>query len=531
MSSSVSSPSRALVFGIDGVPWGSIRRWVDDGELPNFGRLMTDGAAGPLESTTPATTPLAWPAIFTGTWPDEHGVYGFKSISGDYRQRMSTGADVRGPKAWDLLSPSLVGNVPMTYPAPDVDGALVTGMMTPSMDDRFTHPSAVGNTLSDRVPDYRIGLDWSDYVGREDALLEDLESLVEARRSLMRMFMEREDWRLFFFVYTAPDRLQHLVWDEDQRLEHYRLLDDVLGEAMDHARRHEAVLFVVSDHGFGPASKIVNVNAVLREAGHLVQRDDVGARSLLSRLGVSKDDLLSTLDRFGIPESTISRYVPERLVEGVATRVPGDHVLFDVDYDRTSAFAFGSGGVYVHDSERFERGLVDPAEFRETKDRLVSTFSEVTDPDTGERMLDVVDGAELYPSLEFAPDLVLEGKNGYEVATGLADGPVEPATDYAAGHRPDGVFLAGGPGIEAGVQPDGATVVDVLPTLLHAVDEPVGESMDGRVLTEVFDPDSSAGRRSVETRAYETVDADSDPLAVERDGTVEERLEGLGYMD
>jgi hypothetical protein len=35
-------------------------------------------------------------------------------------------------------------------------------------------------------------------------------------------------------VFTAPDRLQHLNWDETVLLEHYRYLDDILGEVIDY---------------------------------------------------------------------------------------------------------------------------------------------------------------------------------------------------------------------------------------------------------------------------------------------------------
>ncbi|NIR37171.1 MAG: phosphodiesterase, partial [Actinobacteria bacterium] len=58
-------PERAFVLGFDGVPWTLLTRFVEAGALPNVERVMAEGAAGPLESTTPPTTPLAWPSIAT----------------------------------------------------------------------------------------------------------------------------------------------------------------------------------------------------------------------------------------------------------------------------------------------------------------------------------------------------------------------------------------------------------------------------------------------------------------------------------
>src|SRR5690606_34990027 len=49
-----------------------------------------------------------------------------------------------------------------------------------------------------------------------------------------------------------------------------------------------------------------------------------------------------------------------------------------------------------------------------------------------------------------------------------------------------GVLAVAGPGINAGKRIQGARLVDLVPTLLHAFDLPVGEDMEGRVLEEVF---------------------------------------------
>lgn len=55
-------------------------------------------------------------------------------------------------------------------------------------------------------------------------------------------------------------------------------------------------------------------------------------------------------------------------------------------------------------------------------------------------------------------------------------------------HEPYGVFLAAGPQIRKGERFEGASVLDVTPTLLHYLGLAVAKDMDGRVLTEVFEP-------------------------------------------
>ena len=273
---------------------------------------------------------------------------------------MNTAGDWTVPALWDLLSPAVVGNVPMTNPAREIDGELVTGMMTPTLDERATHPAELAAEIRETIPEYRIGLQWSDYDGRTEELIADLESAVEARRALLDRLLQREDWRLGFFVFTAPDRLQHLVWDEDRILDHYRTLDSIIGDVLDHVADRDATLFVVSDHGFGPVSRIVNVNTVLSDAGYLTPAGEKGTRGALARLGVGKRSVREALDRVGVDESTVLGLLPRSLVNRVAGAVPGDHVLSDVDYEQTRAFCYGPGLVYVNDTERFAGGTVDP---------------------------------------------------------------------------------------------------------------------------------------------------------------------------
>jgi predicted AlkP superfamily phosphohydrolase/phosphomutase len=527
--SSTDDNTRAFVLGLDGVPWRLLQQWASAGELEHVSALFSEGAAGPLESTTPATTPLAWPSIATGTRPDKHGVYGFRELGPDYTHRMNTAEAIERPALWDVLSPAVVANVPMTYPASEIDGAMVSGMMTPSIDDGFAHPSDLRAEIDDRLPDYEIGLDWKQYGGSVEAFTADLRDLVAARRELMRLLMEREPWRLFFFVYTAPDRLQHLAWDEEVLLDHYRLLDDVLGEVMDYADERDATLFVVSDHGFGPISKEIAVNDVLLESDYLAREQPSGMQGVFSRLGITKDAVMGTLERIGIDDDTLVTYVPQSLTDRVANRIPGDHVLYDVEYGETTAFVHELGNVYVNDTRRFEDGRVDPADVPAVKRELTSVFSELTDPETGERALDVYDGDALFPTDPESPDLVVQGRDGYEIASRLTGEPFVGTGDKAASHRSEGVFLAWGPDVEAGTTPEGATVYDVAPTLLHCLGDPLPEGTDGRVLDEVFAPNSTPGREAPRTRQYEQRGERADHGAA--NGDVEERLRGLGYLN
>lgn len=537
------SNRRAFVLGLDGLPWELIERWASGGELPNFERVLSEGAGGPLRSTTPPSTSLAWPSIATGVWPDSHGVYGFQSLDSDYSHRMNTSRNVRQSSLWDIVSPSIVGNVPMTYPAEDTDATMVTGMMTPERDEWFTNPTKLADEIAEQVPEYTIGLDWEQYHGREDAFLEALPELVAARRKLMDFLLEREDWRLFFFVYTAPDRLQHLVWDEETLLEHYRTLDSILGDAMEVVEREDATLYVVSDHGFGPVEKLVYVNRILEREGYLTRREDEGARGTLGRLGIDKDRVMGLLERAGIDEGALVDYLPQSVLSAAAERVPGDHSLYDLDYKRTAAFVHGPGNLYINDTARFESGAVDPDDVERVTSEIKAVLESAVDTETGERALHVWDGDAHYPNDDFAPDLVVRGRSGYAKRTKLADRAFVDSETMAGHHEPEGIFLAWGEDIAAGVIPEEATVVDVAPTVLQDLGEPIPSETDGRILDEVFEPDSPPARRVSTTARYATVDhddggSDRSSRRTDRDDetdrdfeAVEDRLRGLGYVE
>lgn len=520
---------RAFVLGLDGVPWYLLEQFTDDGELPNFGRLREEGAAGPLNSTALANTPVAWPSIASGKRPDAHGLYEFFHLNSNYTQRPYTNEDLRSSMLWDILSPAVVGNVPMTYPAPDIDGTVVSGMMSPQIDRQSTHPPDLATEIADRIPDYEVGLDWSDYKGREDAFLDDLDDLLSARRDLLELLQETDAWRLFFFVFTAPDRLQHLLWDENVILDHYRTLDDIVGDVMDYCEAHEATLYVVSDHGFGPIEKTINVNRVLANSGYLTETPDTGTRGVLDRAGITKDRVLTILERVGITDDVLLERLPNSVVKSVANQIPGDHALYDVDFARTVAFFQGLGSVYINDTERFDGGTVNPQERDRVKSEVYELLSGLVDPDTGDEVFTVYDGDTRFYRDDESPDLIVVPTDGYVAKAALEDEPFGDVGETAASHRPEGTVLAWGPDIATGVELEYASVLDVAPTVLHGLGEPIPADADGAPLLDAYRDGSAPSRATIQERNYDTQTATGD--GIDEFDDVEDRLRGLGYVE
>lgn len=532
-------PKRAFVLGLDGVPWGKIRAWVDDGELPAFEYLFEEGVAGPLQSTTPATTPLAWPSISTGTWPNEHGIYAFQQLTEGYSRQMYTIDHMRTPALWDLLSPAVVGNVPMTYPSKEIDGRMVAGMMSPGFDDGFAQPQWLTEEIDRRIPEYEIGLDWSSYADRTDELPSAVDAMLSERRKLLDLLLEIDDWRLCFFVFTAPDRLQHLIWEEETLLSLYRTLDEVVGDAIERAVEQDAALFVVSDHGFVPIDRLANVNQILADEQLLTPKGESegrGVRDVLNRVGISRSQIQSALERIGIGEEELVHSLPRPLLDRIADSIPGDNVLYDIDFERTAAFMNGPGTIFVNDRNRFDSGIVPPDRVGHIKERATRALESAWDSETGDRPLTVHDGDDLFPGDPESPDLVVESET-HDIRSSLDGRRFRPAENVAGDHHPNGIVLGCGPGIDDGVRIDGASVVDIAPTVLHALGEPVPSATAGRVLDDMFAPESDPSEREVAVEGHDGAGRNGDEIRAQRDEDssefqdVETRLKGLGYMD
>lgn len=107
----------------------------------------------------------------------------------------------------------------------------------------------------------------------------------------------------------------------------------------------------------------------------------------------------------------------------------------------------------------------------------------------------VIEGAYRFHDLMLARLLELAGPDALVVLCsdhGFKSGPTRPVgnPNDPAGpilwHREYGVLVLAGPGIKQDERINGATLLDIVPTVLTALGLPVGEDMDGKVLLDAF---------------------------------------------
>ena len=65
---------RALVLGLDAIVPNMVEKFLAEGVLPNFAKLVERGALTRIRSVIPPQTPTNWNTIATGATPGTHGV-------------------------------------------------------------------------------------------------------------------------------------------------------------------------------------------------------------------------------------------------------------------------------------------------------------------------------------------------------------------------------------------------------------------------------------------------------------------------
>jgi hypothetical protein len=95
-----------------------------------------------------------------------------------------------------------------------------------------------------------------------------------------------------------------------------------------------------------------------------------------------------------------------------------------------------------------------------------------------------------------------------------------------------GALIACGPRITQGTSVAKAHIVDLAPTVLHLLDCPIPDDMDGRVLTEILDASSehSPNPQHPAEPAHPVQEKERLVLSDDEEAELRARLKGFGYL-
>ena len=156
------TPTKALVLGFDGLDPRLLDRWIKEGKMPAFARLISTGGFRSLRTSIPPQSPVAWSNFNTGTDPGGHGIFDFMhrdpqtyfpifsaTLSTEARRSLKigdlvlplSGGEVKnmqqGRTFWQILEendiPATIFKIPSNYPPVPTKQRTVSGMGTPDL--------------------------------------------------------------------------------------------------------------------------------------------------------------------------------------------------------------------------------------------------------------------------------------------------------------------------------------------------------------------------------------------------------------
>jgi len=547
---------RTLVIGLDGAEWNVINPLIEKGLLPNVKGLISSGSAGDLVSSIPPITPCAWASFLTGVNPGKHGIFSYQKKlkkESSYFVSPLNSLDIHSEHLWHILGRhgkkvSFV-NVPMSFPPQQVNGCMITGMMTPSTESKFTYPDALKKELSDNGINYRIDLEISKEVNlledqsfhdkyflkdRGEKFFTELYDITDQRFRAMKYLMANKQWDFFMGVFIGMDRVQHYLWKyledglngkmstiAEKIFDYYSYLDGILGEIVLLAGDN-TITMVMSDHGFGKYKGDFLVNRWLLDQGLLA--DNKQNQKFIPWIK-------NIAHRAGLRSEMLYKFFGQKKVNSLRMSTQ------QIDWSSSKAFSVLSHGIHLNVKGRETMGCVEKgAEYDELRDRLIDGLYKIKDPSTGKPIIKKVYKREdIYNGSEFddAPDLIILSSDtdhyGIYSSRHSHDDIFYKNTWKTGDHRQNGIFIVKGQGVKKNYEINNAYIIDVLPTILYMNDLPVPEHVDGKVLKEIF---VDASRKILrETGSEQRPQDDIYDYGEDEAEDVKDRLKQLGYID
>lgn len=296
-------------------------------------------------------------------------------------------------------------------------------------------------------------LDEQEFLGHTDIILAERKKILEEE---LRDFKKG----VFFFYFDTLDAVQHMFWryiDEKSPLyekdsaykdtiySYYQKIDEILGDILG-LIDEDTVLFVISDHGFGPFRRSVHLNRWLLENGYLSLRE-----------GKSE----------------------------------GGEFFEGIDWQNTRAYCLGFGGIYLNRKGREKYGIVSEDEAKELKKEIIKKLKELRDPDTQESVIkNTYPREEIFsgPYIHDAPDLFVGFNSGYRASwqTALGGAPKPLIEDnrkkWSGDHLVDPSLVPGVIFSNRKIKSKQANIIDIAPTILNFFNAKKPKEMRGNAL-------------------------------------------------
>ena len=567
------STIKLLIVGLDAATLDLVNPWVGEGKLPNLAQLVKEGVSGRLASILPPITPPAWTSFMTGKNPGKHRIFHFMEAEpGSYSLRYVNASSRCAKTIWKMLSDAgfTVGtmNIPFTYPPEHLNGFQISGMDTPSEKSAFIYPPEIRDELEGLLGRFTLDVRYLGYMStdrRREEVLAEMERIDQQWLQASLHLMEKHPAEVLMFTFMSVDTVQHYFWHYmdashyyhdpvgakrfgDAILRVYERLDRAVGEMLKKVSTDTSVL-VVSDHGGGPTSdRVVYLNRFLAQQGllHYLENNDSALKTLARGLIHRSYTLLR-----GALSSAQKRKLANALPK-MRKRFETAFTSFtNIDWSRTKAYCSevlaSPPSIWINRKGIKPFGIVEESDYESLIKFITERIGELKDPRTNEPVIKrILRREEIFhgPYADQAADLILDWweASHFSSSPSFPEQTAEPAvmirerkppedSEWGGTHRLHGILIVRGPAFRKNVEIEGARLLDMAPTILHLLGQPVPDDMDGHVLEELFEPSFLAQnpvqRRSGDGSGWQQQVA----YSAEESAIVEQRLKDLGYIE
>lgn len=530
---------KTLLLGLDGATFSVLDRLMGEGIMPFLRRFVASGTRAELLSTPNKITPTAWTSLVTGRSAGNHGIFDFvrteETESGLY-VRLVDSRDIRCETIWSMVSRQkrkvISLNFPVMFPPQPLAGYMIPGFVSGRYLRRAVYPLGLYERLK-TLPEFNLGeIAWDMDMEQKSVQTlpqEEYESWIRfhIRReqqwfTLLKYLMQNNACDLTAYLADGADKILHLAWrfidpayfpqrpsEWEQKirelcLEYFRQLDGFIAEVVTMVGP-EARVFMVSDHGFGPTWEIFYLNVWLHQHGYLEWGE--GGTDL-----DNSDNIFATRRRAQL-----------------------------LDWQKTVAYAPtpSSNGIRIRVSKGPDQPGIPVESYESFRRELCASLLAFTDQVSGERIVkQIMTREEIFSGSEMplAPDLMLVLRDHGFISILNAEMPLKQRKEIKGTHRPEGIFIAAGPGLRKGHRLDQLSILDVCPILLYSLGLEIPLNLEGNLPLESFEPSFLKAHPVRAGDEARTVSATAAPdsegfISQEEEAAVLARLRELGYLE
>jgi predicted AlkP superfamily phosphohydrolase/phosphomutase len=449
--------------------------------------------------------------FFTGQNPANHGLYNYLVWNPDkmlteppsyerfpLRPFWRSFKEAGGPHA-------IVIDIPLTYATEPFNGKEIISLAThDSLVPMTGYPPEFVDSIRARVGEQIMSNERYGLQTRREfrATRDEVIRIVKTVGELCLELIQKEEWDFFLTSFASIHRAGHRLWALHN-------IDEPLtsGEGAEFSDFLHQV-YISCDHVIGALVRAAGPNTTVLVFSPQGMRDNISRNIILTEMlqRVLNDrsssgivpipGLLSRL-RDLIPLEWRHR-VKSALPVGIRHRLTAFWRFRSTNWSKTRAFSMladAQGWIRINLKGREARGIVQAGrEYDELCEKIARGLKTYVDADTNEPLVrKLVRTSQVFEGekVEFLPDLMIQWNTRpaceHRMITSPRYGsipwptPGQNPEGRSGNHFTDGMLIAAGEGIKSGTI-SGAHILDLAPTILTLLGQPVPPQMEGRPL-------------------------------------------------